>query len=190
MHTRATTAPPCRPIDTRKSSPIAGVTERMMALDEYRRKRSFTKTSEPRGRKVKSATGRVFVVQHHRASHEHHDFRLELDGVLKSWAVPKLVSTTPGVRRLAVQVEDHPLAYATFTGRIPEGQYGAGTVSIYDHGTWEPEEDPHDGLTSGKLAFRLTGRKLKGNWVLVRTARGRGQSEKPQWLLIKRKPGA
>jgi len=158
-----------------------------MALDEYRRKRSFTKTGEPRGKKAKSATGRIFVVQHHLASHEHHDFRLELDGVLKSWAVPKLVSTEPGVRRLAVQVEDHPLAYATFKGRIPEGQYGAGTVDIFDHGTWEPEEDPHEGLRAGKLAFTLKGRKLKGSWVLVRTGAGGGRGDKPTWLLIKRK---
>jgi bifunctional non-homologous end joining protein LigD len=158
-----------------------------MALDEYRRKRSFTKTREPRGKKAKSATGRIFVVQHHLASHEHHDFRLELDGVLKSWAVPKLVSTEPGVRRLAVQVEDHPLAYATFKGRIPEGQYGAGTVDIFDHGTWEPEEDPDEGLRAGKLAFTLKGRKLKGSWVLVRTGAGGGRGDKPTWLLIKRK---
>lgn len=157
-----------------------------MALDEYRRKRTFTKTREPRGRTGSSASGRVFVVQHHLASHEHHDFRLELDGVLKSWAVPKLVSTTPGVRRLAVQVEDHPLAYARFRGRIPDGAYGAGMVSTFDRGTWEPEGDPHEGLTSGKLAFRLKGRKLKGNWVLVRTARVAGHA-KPQWLLIKRR---
>ena len=156
-----------------------------MPLDEYRRKRSFRETSEPRGRKARSATGRTFVVQHHLASHEHHDFRLELDGVLKSWAVPRLVSTTPGVRRLAVAVEDHPLAYATFAGRIPEGQYGAGTVSIYDHGTWEPEGDPHEGLKHGKLAFRLRGRKLRGNWALIRTTGGPGV--KSQWLLFKRK---
>ncbi len=157
-----------------------------MPLEEYRRKRSFTRTSEPRGKKAKSASGRTFVVQHHCASHEHHDFRLELDGVLKSWAVPKLVSTEPGVRRLAVQVEDHPLAYGKFEGRIPEGQYGAGTVDIYDHGTWVPDEDPHEGLEAGKLTFHLKGRKLKGAWVLVRTGSGGGRSAKPQWLLIKR----
>ena len=157
----------------------------MMTLDEYRRKRSFTTTREPRGRKAKSVTGRVFVVQHHLASHEHHDFRLELDGVLKSWAIPKLVSAMPGVRRLAVPVEDHPLAYATFRGRIPDGQYGAGTVSLFDHGTWEPEDDPREGLKRGKLAFRLKGRKLKGNWVLIRTAGGTGN--KRPWLLIKRR---
>ncbi|MES2306325.1 MAG: DNA polymerase ligase N-terminal domain-containing protein [Gemmatimonadota bacterium] len=157
-----------------------------MALDEYRRKRSFSHTTEPRGRKAKSAGGNSFVVQHHLASHEHHDFRLELDGVLKSWAVPKLVSNTAGVRRLAVEVEDHPLAYGSFEGEIPAGQYGAGTVRIYDHGTWEPEGDPHEGLREGKLTFSLHGKKLKGRWVLVRTEASEGRS-KPQWLLIKRK---
>lgn len=157
-----------------------------MGLQEYRRKRKFGVTAEPRGRKEKSTTGRSFVVQHHLASHEHHDFRLELDGVLKSWAVPKLVSKTAGVRRLAVEVEDHPLAYGSFEGRIPEGEYGAGTVSIYDSGTWEPEGDPHQGLRDGKLSFALHGKKLKGNWVLVRTSEAENRT-KPQWLLIKRK---
>jgi bifunctional non-homologous end joining protein LigD len=158
-----------------------------MALAEYRRKRRFRKTTEPRGAPPGKSDRLIFVVQHHLASHEHHDFRLELDGVLKSWAVPKLVSTEPGVRRLAVQVEDHPLEYATFKGRIPEGEYGAGTVDIFDHGTWIPDGDPHEGLENGKLEFRLKGRKLKGGWVLVRT-RGGGarRSDKPQWLLIKR----
>ncbi len=159
-----------------------------MALEEYRKKRRFTKTSEPRGKKARSAKGELtFVVQHHLASHEHHDFRLELDGVLKSWAVPKLVSTTPGVRRLAVQVEDHPLEYGTFEGRIPEGQYGAGTVDIYDHGTWEPEGDPHEGLAKGKLAFALKGKKLKGKWTLVRAHFDDERGDKPNWLLIKKK---
>ena len=157
-----------------------------MPLDEYRRKRAFTRTREPAGQKETSSTGRIFVVQHHLASHEHHDFRLELDGVLRSWAVPKLVSTVPGVRRLAVEVEDHPLAYARFRGRIPEGEYGAGLVSTFDRGTWEPEGDPRTGLREGKLAFRLKGRKLKGRWVLIRTARA-AAGEKPHWLLIKRR---
>ncbi|MGH7584425.1 MAG: DNA polymerase ligase N-terminal domain-containing protein, partial [Gemmatimonadales bacterium] len=143
-----------------------------MALAEYRKKRHFRKTTEPRGARPKKSSRLIFVVQHHLASHEHHDFRLELDGALKSWAVPKLVSTEPGVRRLAVQVEDHPLEYATFKGRIPEGEYGAGTVDIYDHGTWIPDSDPHEGLEKGKLEFRLKGRKLKGGWVLVRTRGG------------------
>ena len=137
-----------------------------MPLSEYRRKRTFTKTKEPRGKKARSVSGNTFVVQHHMASHEHHDFRLELDGVLKSWAVPKLVSTTPGVRRLAVQVEDHPLAYGKFKGRIPEGQYGAGTVDIFDHGTWEPEGDPHEGAEKGKLGFTLRGRSSRENGPL------------------------
>ncbi len=159
-----------------------------MALDEYRRKRTFTVTSEPRGAKARSATGNTFVVQHHFASNEHHDLRLELDGVLKSWAVPKLISTKPGVRRLAVETEDHPLAYATFEGRIPKGQYGAGTVDIFDQGTWSSDEDPREGLKAGKLSFHLKGQVLQGGWVLVRTGKTTGNSRdaKPQWLLIKR----
>ena len=154
-----------------------------MSLAEYRRKRDFARTSEPKG-----AVGRrkprvrSFVVQHHLASHEHDDLRLELDGVLKSWAVPKRVSKEKGVRRLAIEVEDHPLSYATFEGTIPKGEYGAGTVKIFDHGTWEPEGDPREGLASGKLVFTLHGEKLKGTWALVRIEEG----DKPQWLLMRK----
>jgi len=161
-----------------------------MALEEYRRKRRFAKTSEPHGARIRKSHALTFVVQHHLASHEHHDFRLELDGVLKSWAVPKLVSSKPGVKRLAVQVEDHPLEYGSFEGEIPAGEYGAGTVEIFDHGTWEPEEDPHEALAAGKLAFRLKGRKLTGEWVLVRLKHARGDGAKPQWLLFKRSGSA
>jgi bifunctional non-homologous end joining protein LigD len=153
-----------------------------MSLAEYRRKRDFKRTSEPKGavarRKPKTLR---FVVQHHLASHEHDDFRLELDGVLKSWAVPKRVSRTRGVRRLAIQVEDHPLGYAAFEGVIPKGQYGAGTVSRWDEGTWEPIGDPHEGLAEGKLVFTLQGDRLKGRWALVRIEEG----NKPQWLLMR-----
>lgn len=108
------------------------------------------------------------MIQHHFASHEHYDFRLELGGVLKSWAVPKGPGTTPGARRLAVEVEDHPLEYGSFQGTIPEGQYGAGQVLIWDEGTWTPAGDPEEGLARGVLDFTLEGRKLNGAWTLVR----------------------
>jgi bifunctional non-homologous end joining protein LigD len=154
-----------------------------MSLREYRRKRHFDQTPEPAG-KVAARRHRdpIFVIQLHHASHRHYDFRLELDGVLKSWAVPKGPSLRPGEKRLAVQVEDHPLDYATFEGDIPAGHYGAGHVAIFDHGTWHCEGDPHRQLAEGKLVFTLDGEKLHGEWALVRTAmRGR----QPQWLLIK-----
>src|SRR5690606_32647872 len=156
-----------------------------MSLAEYRRKRDFRRTSEPgptRGRERDRE--RMFVVQHHLASHEHDDFRLELDGVLRSWAVPKRVSRQYGVRRLAVEVEDHPLDYADFEGAIPKGSYGAGMGSIWDRGTWEPEGDPHQGLERGKLVFSLAGEKMKGRWSLVRM---RTDDDKPQWLLARMK---
>lgn len=154
-----------------------------MSLTEYRRKRDFKRTSEPKGAVVrKKPKALTFVVQHHRASHEHDDFRLELDGVLKSWAVPKRVSRTKGVRRLAIEVEDHPLGYATFEGTIPKGEYGAGTVKRWDHGTWECDGDPREGLEQGKLVFTLHGEKLKGRWALVRIEEG----SKPQWLLMRK----
>jgi bifunctional non-homologous end joining protein LigD len=157
-----------------------------MGLEEYQRKRDFRVTREPAG-KVKQRRGKLsFVVQHHFARSEHFDFRLELDGVLKSWAVPKEPSSTPGERRLAVRVEDHPIEYAQFEGTIPPGSYGAGTVERWDGGTWEPEGDPHEGLREGKLEFILKGRKLKGAWVMVRMGRDAGRSRKVNWLLIKR----
>jgi bifunctional non-homologous end joining protein LigD len=154
-----------------------------MSLAEYRGKRDFARTREPKGvvarRKPKALS---FVVQHHLASHEHDDFRLELDGVLKSWAVPKRVSRARGVRRLAIEVEDHPLSYASFEGTIPKGSYGAGTVERWDHGMWEPDGDPHEGLEEGKLVFTLHGEKLEGRWALVRIEEG----SKPQWLLMRK----
>jgi len=156
-----------------------------MGLTEYRRKRRFDVTREPEGKVGKASERRMFVVQHHFASREHYDFRLELDGVLKSWAVPKGPSTEVGERRLAVEVEDHPLEYASFTGTIPAGQYGAGKVYRFDRGTWEPDGDPHEGLRKGDLGFVLKGRKLKGAWTLVRM-RDDEDSEKHNWLLIKR----
>ena len=157
-----------------------------MSLAEYRRKRDFGKTREPSGKVARGRKKLSFVVQHHFASREHYDFRLELDGVLKSWAVPKGPSTKPGERRLAVEVEDHPLAYAQFEGTIPEGEYGAGEVFRWDRGTWEPIDDPREGLETGKLSFILQGRKLKGAWTLTRMRDDPGKSDKRNWLLIKR----
>ncbi len=154
-----------------------------MGLKEYRKKRNFKKTTEPQaGAPSKSAP--IFVVQEHLASHLHYDFRIEAFGTLKSWAVPKGPSLTPGEKRLAVEVEDHPIAYAKFKGRIPQGEYGAGTVKIWDHGVWVPPERLKDALHKGRLEFELKGKKLKGQWLLVRT--GRPTEKKHQWLLIKR----
>ena len=152
-----------------------------MPLREYRRKRHFGATSEPRGG---GRRGRIFVVQLHHASHRHYDFRLEWNGVLKSWAVPKGPSFDPSVKRLAIEVEDHPIAYAGFEGVIPEGNYGAGYVDVFDSGTWESESDGSIGaaLAAGELKFALHGDILRGSWVLVRTRRA---ASKPQWLLIK-----
>jgi bifunctional non-homologous end joining protein LigD len=133
---------------------------------------------------VGGRAGSSFTVQKHAASHLHYDFRLELDGVLKSWAVPKGPSLDPSVKRLAVAVEDHPVSYGTFEGTIPQGEYGGGTVMLWDHGTWEPTDDPRAGLEQGKLKFTLHGEKLHGGWTLVRGGGGR-QHSKRDWLLIK-----
>ena len=150
----------------------------MKPLKEYQQKRRFMKTAEPAPKKKSSRSGKLFVVQKHRASHLHYDFRLEMDGVLKSWAVPKGPSLDPAVRRLAMAVEDHPIDYADFEGIIPEGEYGGGTVMVWDRGTYIPESQMTSDLGKGELKFTLQGVKLKGSWVLVRT-KGR------QWLLIK-----
>ncbi len=152
----------------------------MPVLSEYKKKRKFDKTPEPGATKKHSRTGRMFVVQKHRASQLHYDFRLEAGGVLKSWAVPKGPSLDPTVKRLAMQVEDHPVDYAKFEGVIPEGEYGGGTVMVWDYGTYKPEDTDNveQAIKKGELKFSLNGKKLKGSWVLVRT-RDR------QWLLMK-----
>src|SRR5436190_24205648 len=139
-----------------------------MSLQEYKRKRHFNRTPEPAG-KERSKEGHSFVVQKHAASHLQYDLRLELDGVLKSWAVPKGPSLDPTVKRLAMHVEDHPVDYGAFEGIIPQGEYGAGTVMLWDRGNWEPVGDPHEGYRTGKLKFTLHGQKLNGRWMLVRT---------------------
>ncbi len=154
-----------------------------MSLKEYRRKRSFERTAEPEGKLPSSGSGRLYVVQKHAASRLHYDFRLELDGVLKSWAVPKGPSMDPSARRLAVHVEDHPVEYGDFEGIIPPGEYGGGTVMLWDTGEWYPEDDPHRGLAEGRLKFSLTGRKLKGLWMLTRMSDKDGGDK--NWLLFK-----
>ena len=171
-------------------------------LSEYRHKRDFSKTAEPSGNdeRAKKKKSLVFVIQKHAASHLHFDFRLELDGVMKSWAVPKGPSYDPSVKRLAMQVEDHPIDYNTFEGTIPKGEYGGGTVMLWDRGTYTSaldEDDPipalRTGYAKGDLKIIMHGERMHGSWVLVRTRRG--SDEKPQWLLIKHrddfaKPGS
>ena len=155
-----------------------------MALEEYKRKRDFTQTPEPPPKLGKRSQQR-FVVQKHRATRLHYDFRLEMDGVLKSWAVPKGPSLDPADKRLAMQVEDHPVSYFDFEGTIPEGNYGAGTVMVWDVGTWEPEGDAHPMLAKGDLKFRLNGKKLKGSFALIHMKARRPGSKGTEWLLIK-----
>ena len=155
------------------------------ALALYRSMRNFAVSPEPAADGARAAQAWTFVVQKHWAGSLHYDFRLELDGRLKSWAVPKGPSLDPGVKRMAVQVEDHPLAYATFEGTIPAGQYGAGKVIVWDAGFWKPLQDPDQGLQTGQLKFELQGHKLRGRWVLVRM-KGKHEKQAP-WLLIKEK---
>ncbi len=155
-----------------------------MSLKEYKAKRNFHKTKEPAGKTIKHKGAKMFVVQKHHASHLHYDFRLELDGVLKSWAVPKGPSLNPKDKRLAVEVEDHPIDYATFEGEIPEGEYGGGHVIVWDKGEWLPPKNVEDQLKKGHLEFELHGEKLGGEWLLLRTRIPGGK--KNNWLLIKR----
>jgi bifunctional non-homologous end joining protein LigD len=160
-----------------------------MSLTKYQSKRNFTVSPEPSGQtenKKQATKGKLlYVIQKHRATQLHYDFRLEFEGVLLSWAVPKGPSLDPSVKRLAMQVEDHPKDYASFEGVIPEGEYGGGTVMVWDTGTWSPESpDISAALAKGDLKFALHGKKLNGSWVLVRT-RGFGSKSKTSWLLIK-----
>ena len=160
-------------------------------LAEYRRKRDFARTAEPAGGAGRRAKQLAFVIQKHAASHLHFDLRLELDGVMKSWAVPKGPSLDPSVKRLAMQVEDHPIEYNRFEGTIPQGEYGGGAVMIWDRGTYEyggdaaagPEDALRRAYAKGDFKFVLAGERLRGSWVLVRIRRG--DPRRPQWLLIK-----
>jgi bifunctional non-homologous end joining protein LigD len=164
------------------STPIAD------KLARYRAKRDFTKTSEPSGdRGATRANSRRFVIQKHAATRLHYDLRLELDGVFKSWAVTRGPSLDPHDKRLAVEVEDHPLDYGDFEGTIPKGEYGGGTVQLWDRGYWEPEGDksPQDALADGDLKFVLEGKRLHGSWVLVRMKHDRLGGNRTNWLLIK-----
>lgn len=154
-----------------------------MALEAYRQKRDLSKTLEPSG-EGSQTEGHRFVVQKHDARRLHYDFRLEMDGVLKSWAVTKGPSLVPSEKRLAVHVEDHPLEYGDFEGTIPGGQYGGGTVVVWDRGTWTPLGDPEAGLAKGHLDFELHGEKLTGRWHLIRM-KGRPRDKRDNWLLIK-----
>jgi bifunctional non-homologous end joining protein LigD len=157
-------------------------------LKKYRGMRDFGDTPEPAGRTKKLAKGPIFVIQKHQASHLHYDFRLEMEGVLKSWAVPKGPSYDPAMRRLAMMTEDHPYDYAAFEGVIPAGNYGAGNVIIWDQGTWEfiePGDDPVQAVKSGKLTFRLYGKKMFGEWALVKIRGKSGSDKGNEWLLLK-----
>ena len=158
----------------------------MGSLERYHQKRNFDVTPEPRGRVKKASRGALrFVVQKHAASHIHYDFRLEMEGVLRSWAVPKEPATEPGEKRLAMHTEDHPVEYADFAGAIPKGEYGGGHMDIWDSGTWIPEEPPTAAYRRGSLTFELRGGRLKGRWSLVRI--GNAQTRKKDlWLLLKR----
>jgi bifunctional non-homologous end joining protein LigD len=168
------------------------LTSRTSKLTEYRRKRDFTRTGEPEGGKRKKSPRLAYAIQKHAASRLHYDLRLELDGVMKSWAIPKGPSLDPSVKRLAIHVEDHPIEYNAFEGTIPEGEYGGGTVMMWDQGTYTSpgqEDDREDalreGYRKGDFKFVLRGKRLKGSWVLVRTRAGGDKSRQNQWLLIK-----
>lgn len=159
-------------------------------LDTYREKRDFTKTSEPAGvsRGVQKRKAHAYLIQKHEARNLHFDFRLEHEGVLKSWAIPRGPSMDPGDKRLAVRTEDHPIEYGNFEGSIPKGQYGGGTVMLWDEGTWEPLADPDEGFREGKLKFVVHGKRLRGAFALVRLRSDTGRKQgKENWLLIKEK---
>ncbi|MGH6870406.1 MAG: DNA polymerase ligase N-terminal domain-containing protein [Rhizomicrobium sp.] len=175
---------------------VGGVAQSMRPLAEYQSKRDFSHTAEPRGKRLRArGKTRRFVIQRHDATRLHFDLRLELDGVYKSWAVTKVPSLDPAVKRLAVEVEDHPLDYGTFEGTIPKGEYGGGTVQLWDRGTWTPQGDtsPEDDLAKGHLKFDLDGERMQGGWALVRMKddpRKPGRKVRHNWLLIKEKDSA
>jgi bifunctional non-homologous end joining protein LigD len=157
-------------------------------LAKYRAKRDFAKTTEPSGDAPQPSAGNTYLIQKHAARRLHYDFRLELDGTLKSWAVTKGPSLNPTVKRLAVHVEDHPLAYGDFEGTIPKDEYGGGTVMLWDQGSWTPIGDAERGYKKGKLDFEPQGKRLKGRWHLVRMhGNRRGDEKRENWLLIKGK---
>lgn len=162
----------------------------MAGLQTYRAKRNFGVTEEPRGRVGRRKSGQLrFVIQRHAATRLHFDLRLELDGVYKSWAVTKVPSLDPATKRLAVEVEDHPLDYGTFEGTIPKGQYGGGTVQLWDRGSWTPKsDDPQRDLAEGHLKFTLDGKRMHGSWALIRMRDDpdrRGGHARHNWLLVK-----
>src|SRR6187402_2406452 len=159
-------------------------------LDTYRAKRDFDKTREPSGKtEIAASNCRRFVIQKHDATRLHYDLRLELDGVFKSWAVTKGPSLDPQDKRLAVETEDHPLDYGDFEGTIPKGEYGGGTVMLWDRGFWAADGDPSKSLRKGELKFTLVGEKLQGSWILVRLRHDREHGKRTNWLLIKRHDG-
>ncbi|MPY92211.1 MAG: hypothetical protein GEV08_03830 [Acidimicrobiia bacterium] len=171
-----------------RREPTRSTTTRTDPLEPYRAKRDFVSTPEPSGAlaEPRAGGGGRFVVQRHRARSRHYDLRLEIGGVLVSWAVPKGPTLDPSVRSLAVHVEDHPLEYIDFEGVIPRGEYGSGDVIVWDRGTWAPArpEDPAADVAAGELHFDLDGEKLAGRFLLVRTGRHRGRSGREQWLLL------
>jgi len=175
---------------SKSATPAKAAATAESQLSEYRRKRDFTRTAEPKGGAGRVRQKLAFVIQKHAATHLHYDLRLELDGVMKSWAVPKGPSLDPSVKRLAMQVEDHPIEYNSFEGTIPKGEYGGGTVMLWDRGTYSyggSDPDPIEGLRrgyqKGDFKFVLQGKRLRGSWVLVRTRRD--PKGRAQWLLIK-----
>lgn len=161
-----------------------------MPPETFRRKRNFKRTPEPRGAVGRRAASLTYVIQKHLARRLHYDFRLELDGVLKSWAVPKEPSVDPSEKRLAVHVEDHPLGYASFEGTIPAGEYGAGKVKLWDVGTWIPTGDPRKSYAEGKLSYVLRGKRLSGRWALIRMGSRAAGERQDTWLLIKERDTA
>src|SRR5262245_25651331 len=175
---------------------MAGASNRTRsALRPYRQKRDFARTPEPEGGAKPASGGRLYIIQKHAARALHYDFRLEIDGVLKSWAVPKGPSLDPADKRLAMETEDHPIEYGDFEGVIPKGQYGGGTVLLWDRGTWTAEGDPREGYRKGAFKFRLEGEKLQGGWALFRIRGREPRAGDRTWLLVKEKdrfarPGA